>query len=110
MSDIDSNPEAARIVRQATDADNALPADTEAAWDAWIDRIQDIDDRVAALLRAAFEAGVEAGGKAFAASGGRAGGKARARALSAEQRQAIARRAAKKRWGDDQSESGASSG
>ena len=57
----DPNTEAARVVREATDEGNPLPADLEAAWSEWIKGIQGIDERARTLLRAAFEAGVEAG-------------------------------------------------
>lgn len=57
----DPNTEAARVVREATDTGNPLPADLEAAWSEWIKGIQGIDERARTLLRAAFEAGVEAG-------------------------------------------------
>lgn len=60
MSD-DPNTEAARIVGKATHDGESLPADIEAAWEAWIKGIQGVDERARALLRAAFEAGVEAG-------------------------------------------------
>jgi len=59
MSD-DPNKEAARVVRKATDEGNSLPAELEAAWAEWIKGIQGIDERARTLLRAAFEAGVEA--------------------------------------------------
>ena len=100
----DPNTQAARVVRKATTHDGEpLPADVEKAWEAWIAQIKQVDERARTLLRAAFEAGVEAGGKAFAASGGRAGGKARADRLSPERRSEIARDAAKARWSDQSS-------
>jgi hypothetical protein len=37
-----------------------LPADVEAAWAAWSAGVGKVDERGMALLRAAFEAGVEA--------------------------------------------------
>lgn len=57
----DPNKEAARVVRESTDDDEQLPPDIEAAWEAWIGSVQQVDERAKALLRAAFEAGVEAG-------------------------------------------------
>lgn len=97
----DPNSEAARVVRDSTKGDEPMPADLEAAWNEWSKAIKGLDERGWELLRAAFEAGVEAGQKAFAASGGRAGGKARAENLTAEQRSKIAKNAAKKRWGGE---------
>ena len=38
-----------------------LPADLEAAWEKWSSQIQQVDRRGMELLRAAFEAGWEAG-------------------------------------------------
>jgi len=55
------NTGAARVVREATDTGNPLPAVLESAWAEWIKGIQGIDERARTLLRAAFEAGVEAG-------------------------------------------------
>ncbi|MCB9847881.1 MAG: histone H1 [Phycisphaeraceae bacterium] len=56
------------------------------------------------LLRAAFKTGVEAATKQarsnMAREGGLKGGKARAKKLAPEERRAIARKAANKRWGD----------
>ncbi|MEX2219797.1 MAG: hypothetical protein WD749_13680 [Phycisphaerales bacterium] len=57
----DPNTEAARVVRETTDQGNPLPADVEAAWQAWVKGVQKVDERARTLLRAAFEAGVEAG-------------------------------------------------
>jgi hypothetical protein len=95
--------EAARLVRKATaGADEPLPPDLEAAWEAWRKGVQQVDERVSTLLRAAFEAGADAArslaASSFARSGGLRGGKARAAKLSAAKRKAIAKRAAKKRW------------
>jgi hypothetical protein len=53
----DPNANAARIVREATAGDDQLPADVEAAWQAWSAHIQNVDQRGMTLLRAAFEAG-----------------------------------------------------
>ena len=57
----DSNQTAARTVAQSTaKLDKPLPADVEAAWAAWSAGVGKVDARAMALLRAAFEAGVEA--------------------------------------------------
>jgi hypothetical protein len=49
MKDHDHNPDpnqnAARIVREATAAKDAIPADLEAAWAAWSAGIQKMDER-----------------------------------------------------------------
>lgn len=58
----DPNANAARIVRESTaEQQDQLPADLEAAWEAWSAHIQKVDERGMTLLRAAFEAGWEAG-------------------------------------------------
>ena len=57
----DPNVNAARIVAEATAAQDAPTGDLEAAWAAWSAHIQKVDERGMALLRAAFEAGWEAG-------------------------------------------------
>ena len=57
----DPNTTAARIVRDATGEDAALPPEIEAAWARWIAGVQKVDERAKTLLRAAFEAGVEVG-------------------------------------------------
>ncbi len=57
----DPNQDAARVVGDATDQDEKLPADIEAAWERWISSIKGVDERARTLLRAAFEAGVDAG-------------------------------------------------
>lgn len=59
MTEPDANETAHRIARETTKTDK-LPADIEAAWEAWISGIQQVDERARTLLRAAFEAGVEA--------------------------------------------------
>ena len=59
MREPDANETAHRIARETTKADS-LPADVEAAWEAWIAGIKQVDERARTLLRAAFEAGVEA--------------------------------------------------
>ncbi|MCB9899126.1 MAG: hypothetical protein H6825_14065 [Planctomycetes bacterium] len=101
-SDEDENQEAARVVRDATGGDDALPADLEAAWKAWIAGIQDIDERTRTLLRAAFEVGADAASHVSAAElgrrGGLRGGKARADKLDARRRSEIAAKAARSRW------------
>ena len=58
----DPNEAAAKAVSKLTDQGEPLPPDLEAAWAQWIKGIQGIDERARTLLRAAFEAGVEAGG------------------------------------------------
>ena len=57
----DPNANAARIVADATASPPDASADLEAAWAAWSAHIQKVDERGMALLRAAFEAGFEAG-------------------------------------------------
>lgn len=59
--DPDPNVTAARIVRESTASDEPLPTDVEAAWADWSRRIQGCDERTMTLLRAAFEAGADAG-------------------------------------------------
>ena len=61
-TDPDANQDAARVVRDATGDDAPLPADVEAAWAEWSKGIQGVDERTWTLLRAAFEAGADAGG------------------------------------------------
>jgi len=57
----DESQAAAHVVRQIiTNHEQPLPADVEAAWKAWSAGIQRVDARTMALLRAAFEVGVEA--------------------------------------------------
>ena len=107
MTDHDHNPDpnanAARIVREATAGETPVPADLEAAWQAWSAGVQKMDERGMTLLRAAFEAGWEArtptnGAAALGRLGGLKGGKARAAKLSDAKRKAIAKKAAAKRW------------
>lgn len=57
----DPNEAAADAVHRLTDEGEPMPPDLEAAWAEWIKGIQGTDERVRTLLRAAFEAGVEAG-------------------------------------------------
>lgn len=58
----DPNQTAARIVGQtAAKGDDKLPADVEAAWEAWSKGVGKVDQRAMALLRAAFEVGFQAG-------------------------------------------------
>jgi hypothetical protein len=62
MSEEDVNQAAARTVRDTVDRhEDWLPPDLEAAWEAWAGCIQKVDERGMTLLRAAFEAGWEAG-------------------------------------------------
>lgn len=56
----DPNTLAARIAKQIQAQEETLPADLEAAWERWSAGIQQVDERVRTLLRAAFEAGVDA--------------------------------------------------
>lgn len=56
----DPNEQAARAVRAATGDPEPLPADLEAAWEAWARSIHACDERTRTLLRAAFEAGADA--------------------------------------------------
>ncbi len=102
----DPNRAAARVVGQTiAKHEQPLPADVEAAWATWIAGIANVDARTTALLRAAFEVGVEAGripaAIAFGRKGGLIGGKSRAASLSKERRQEIAKKAAQSRWGKD---------
>lgn len=57
----DPNANAARIVAEATAATPDAAADLEAAWAAWSAHIQKVDERAMTLLKAAFEAGWDAG-------------------------------------------------
>ena len=59
----DANQNAARIVGQSTaSSETSLPADdVEAAWETWIAGVGNVDTRAKALLRAAFEVGIEVG-------------------------------------------------
>ena len=59
--DTDPNSSIARVVAQTAGKADELPADAEAAWAAWSKRIQKVDERTRTLLRAAFEAGHDAG-------------------------------------------------
>ncbi len=61
---LDPNKEAARIVRETTGRPDELPKDLEAAWKAWSSRIHACDERTMTLMRAAFEAGIDAGKRA----------------------------------------------
>jgi hypothetical protein len=56
----DVNQDAARIVAKSAGAPDQLPAGLEAAWADWSKRIHGCDERTMTLLRAAFEAGIEA--------------------------------------------------
>lgn len=57
----DPNQNAARLVSGLTAGTDQPRADLEQAWAAWAQCIQKVDERGMALLRAAFEAGYEAG-------------------------------------------------
>ncbi len=60
----DANEIAARVVKESTSRhEDTLPADVEQAWEMWSRGVGHVDERGMALLRAAFEAGVEAGRK-----------------------------------------------
>ena len=59
--DHDPNSSVARVVRETLAHNDQLPADVEAAWAVWIRGVQKIDERTRNLLRAAFEAGHDAG-------------------------------------------------
>jgi hypothetical protein len=57
----DPNESAARVVAQTlAKHEQPLPADVEAAWAEWSAGIAKVDKRTMTLLKAAFEAGVEA--------------------------------------------------
>jgi hypothetical protein len=57
----DPNANAARIVEASTANSSDPQNDLEAAWAAWAPHIQKVDERGMTLLRAAFEAGYDAG-------------------------------------------------
>jgi hypothetical protein len=57
----DPNANAARIAKQATSAETVAFADFEAAWLEWASGIQAVDEHALTLLKAAFEAGWQAG-------------------------------------------------
>ena len=58
----DANQVAAKAVAQTIAGhEQPLPAGLRAAWEAWSRGVGKVDARTAALLRAAFEVGVEAG-------------------------------------------------
>ena len=61
MTNNDPSTEAARVAQNATNGNDSLPADVLAAWAEWCRGIKGVDERGWTLLRAAFEAGVEAG-------------------------------------------------
>lgn len=60
----DPNASAAKIVAQATASNPDAAQDLESAWAVWSAHIQKVDERGMTLLRAAFEAGWEAGRRA----------------------------------------------
>jgi hypothetical protein len=51
----DPNVAAARIVRESTKGEPDANADLEAAWLAWSGHIQNVDERVGTLLKAAID-------------------------------------------------------
>jgi hypothetical protein len=59
----DVNETAARIARESTGEPSKAPTcpELEAAWIEWLRGVQKVDERGMSLLRAAFEAGYEAG-------------------------------------------------
>ncbi len=57
----DPNVNAARIVAESSAESEASQVDLETAWREWSSHIQKVDERAMTLLRAAFEAGYEAG-------------------------------------------------
>ena len=57
----DPNQAAADLVSRAGGAEESLPAELEAAWEAWSKQIKNVDARGMELLRAAFEAGHQTG-------------------------------------------------
>lgn len=59
----DENRAAYRAVKQSTGRQQPPAEGLEAAWYEWIASIQNVDARTRTLLRAAFEAGFEAGNK-----------------------------------------------
>lgn len=103
--DGDANEQAADAVRRGTERPTPLYGDPDAAWDAWAKQLQKVEPRTLTLLRAAFDAGVVAGrntspGSALGRLGASKGGAARAASLTKKRRIEIAKKAAKKRWGD----------
>jgi len=101
----DVNEQAADIVRRSTASKDETPVGVEAAWEDWSRRIQRVDQRTMTLLRAAFDAGVEAAGRAGASAfgmlGAKKGGDARAAKLSPRRKKQIAKKAALARWRRD---------
>lgn len=98
MGKRDANQNAARIVHEATCREPNATGELEPAWAEWSRAIQATDARMMTLLRAAFEAGHDAGRRSFGIQGASKGGKARAASLSKRRRSEIAKRAAQKRW------------
>lgn len=75
------------MMRRATTPSDELPSDIDASWTDWSSRVNAVDQRTRTLLRAAFEAGVAAAGRASPAValgrlGVSKGGAARAAKLS----------------------------
>ena len=65
----DFSQNSVRIVSEATAKhEQPLPADVEAAWAEWSRGIGKVDARGMALLRAAFDAGVDVGKRSSSAS------------------------------------------
>jgi hypothetical protein len=64
MAERDVNEAAADVIRHTlAQHEKPLPPDVEEAWRFWSASIQNVDERGMTLLRAAFEAGVEAAQK-----------------------------------------------
>ena len=57
----DFNEDAARVVAESVASNDVSPESVEAAWLGWSRTIRGCDERTMTLLKAAFEAGVEAG-------------------------------------------------
>lgn len=57
----DPNQNAARIVAESAGEQAGASGDMESAWAEWSSHLQKVDERALTLLRAAFEAGWDAG-------------------------------------------------
>jgi hypothetical protein len=55
------DPNARRIVKEATRDESKTPMDLERAWQEWSQNIQKVDERAMLLLTATFEAGRQMG-------------------------------------------------
>jgi len=66
---IDASETVKRLKAKMAEHEQPLPADVEAAWEQWSKSIQKVDARGMALLRAAFEAGMEAAMRAGRVAG-----------------------------------------